>query len=121
MYVDAKRPHTHDVRVLLMLAPAGQAALLLSAGNDAQLVLHQVNSFTRQHPTRVCRVPEPPLVAAPPMPPANAQGHSAVMATAQRDVMDVWRINVAASRQQTVRPRLVASISGAEVAPIIPC
>ena len=39
-YIDCKRPHTHDVRTLLTLASAGEAPLMLSAGNDAQLLAH---------------------------------------------------------------------------------
>lgn len=109
LFVDAKRPHTHDVRVLLMLAPDGQQPLMLSAGNDTQLVVQKVNRFTQEHPTRICRVPQAPLVAAPaaatePSPSTSGGGSQqdsqpAALVTAERDHVDVWRIKLASRKQ----------------------
>jgi U3 small nucleolar RNA-associated protein 4 len=41
-YLDSKRPHTHDVRALALVAREGEEPLLVSAGNDTQLVLYNV-------------------------------------------------------------------------------
>lgn len=41
-YLDSKRPHTHDVRALAVLAREGEEPLMVSAGNDTQLVLYNV-------------------------------------------------------------------------------
>ena len=105
MYVDIKRPHTHDVRVLLMLAPEGQLPMMLSAGNDTQLVVHNVKRFTQEHPTRICRVPQPPLIAAPAAGTEQSSGGDsppAVLVPAERDHVDVRRMKLA-SRKQMVR------------------
>lgn len=91
-----------------MLARAEQTPMLLSAGNDTQLVLHKINRFNKEHPRRVCRVPQPPLIAAPaaglaPQAEGEAVPDSAPTAliTAQGSHVDVWRIKLA-TRQQMV-------------------
>lgn len=75
-----KRPHTHDVRALAMAhAPGGGGdrdgkgergkdgdggrgggggPILLSGGNDAQLLAYPANHFQRRHPVRVVSVPQ---------------------------------------------------------------
>ena len=45
-YLQSKRPHTHDVRVLTVFSPSGGDAFLLSGGNDTQMLLHSVPRFT---------------------------------------------------------------------------
>ena len=74
-FTGAKRPHTHDVRALAMAAapPAedksGTAAgkrggerrakpVLLSGGNDAQLLAYPAEKFRKRHPVRVVSVPQ---------------------------------------------------------------
>ena len=102
IYQTAKRPHTHDVRLLLMLTPAGTRPLMVSAGVDTQLMVHTVRDFAEQHPTRLCRVPQPPLVCCPPAAPrgraavvADQNSAAAFVYTAERDHVDVWRVFVA--------------------------
>jgi len=108
LYQTAKRPHTHDVRVLLMLTPAGARPLMVSAGVDTQLMVHTVRDFTQQHPTRVCRVPQPPLVCCPSVGPRRAvgvtggAGAAVFLYVAERDHVDVWRV-VVAPRVRRVR------------------
>jgi len=108
VYQTAKRPHTHDVRVLLMLTPAGARPLMVSAGVDTQLMVHTVRDFTQQHPTRVCRVPQPPLVCCPPVGPrravavAGGAGAAVFLYVAEQDHVDVWRV-VVAPRVRRVR------------------
>ena len=111
--MDAKRPHTHDVRVLLVLAALGQSPLMLSAGNDTQLIVHEIYGFAQKHPTRVCRVPQPPLIAAPtagvePSKDGGGDGGSggvqqdrppAALVTSERDHVDVWRLKLATPQQ----------------------
>lgn len=87
-FTGAKRPHTHDVRVLAVAAapPAGGGTattkaetrggahgrghgrgrgrghgggdVLLSGGNDAQLLAYPAASFRKRHPVRVVSVPQ---------------------------------------------------------------
>ena len=108
VYQTAKRPHTHDVRLLLMLTPAGARPLMVSAGVDTQLMVHTVRDFTEQHPTRLCRVPQPPHVCCPPVgarsaaPGADRSGAAVFVYTAERDHVDMWRVDVA-PRPSTVR------------------
>ena len=57
-----KRPHTHDVRALA-IAAIGGAPVLLSGGNDAQLLAYPANAFRKRHPVRVVSVPQTPPIA----------------------------------------------------------
>ena len=63
-FTGAKRPHTHDVRALAMAAAApsngkgGGDAILLSGGNDTQLLAYPAASFRKRHPVRVVSVPQ---------------------------------------------------------------
>ena len=49
-YVDTKRPHTHDVRMLVLVQRPSAPPLLMSGGNDAQLIAYDANAFLK-----VCR------------------------------------------------------------------
>jgi U3 small nucleolar RNA-associated protein 4 len=75
-FTGTKRPHTHDVRALAMAAapPSEQSdksgkssvgnaghrggAVLLSGGNDAQLLAYPAEKFRKRHPVRVVSVPQ---------------------------------------------------------------
>ena len=46
-YLQSKRTHTHDVRVLVAFSPPGRDELLVSGGNDAQLFAHLLHRFTK--------------------------------------------------------------------------
>lgn len=63
VFLSAKRPHTHDVRSLAMVSPKEQPgdALLVSGGNDAQVVAYPAAKFLKVHPIRVCGDPQRPL------------------------------------------------------------
>ena len=45
LYLDTRRPHTHDVRAMLVLNPAATDPLLLTGANDAQLFAYSVSRF----------------------------------------------------------------------------
>ena len=45
LYLDTRRPHTHDVRAMLVLNAAGTDPLLLTGANDAQLFAYSVSRF----------------------------------------------------------------------------
>lgn len=73
-YSDRRRPHTHDVRAMAVLRPplphrsaSGGAAhaqpRLLTAGNDAELLVHSMDRFTAQPPVRVAAAPCAPAIA----------------------------------------------------------
>ena len=56
-YTTCKRPHTHDVKAMAMASgPAG--AVLLTGGNDAQLLAYHAHAFRKRHPVRVVSVPQ---------------------------------------------------------------
>lgn len=46
-YIDTKRPHTHDVRMLVLVQRSGAPPLLLSGGNDAQLIAYNANALLK--------------------------------------------------------------------------
>lgn len=50
LYLDTRRPHTHDVRAMLVLNPAGADSLLLTGANDAQLFAYSVFRFQTVSP-----------------------------------------------------------------------
>ncbi len=45
VYLDTRRPHTHDVRAMVILTPPGADPLLLTGANDAQLFAYSVPHF----------------------------------------------------------------------------
>ncbi len=47
MYTESKRPHSHDVRTLTVAAIPGGDPVLVSAGNDAQILVHSVPRFSQ--------------------------------------------------------------------------
>jgi hypothetical protein len=78
-YLEYKAPHTHDVRALALL-PArgagvgegegeGEEALLLSGGNDGQLIMYPAERFTKVRVTLAAGVqqgaPQPLIVSKP--------------------------------------------------------
>ncbi len=46
-YIDSKRPHTHDVRTLVLVQRRAAQPLLLSGGNDAQLIAYVAPLFLK--------------------------------------------------------------------------
>lgn len=47
MHGESKRPHTHDVRTLAVASTSGAEPVLISAGNDAQILAHSVPRFVQ--------------------------------------------------------------------------
>ena len=47
MFTESKRPHSHDVRTLTVVAVPGGDTILVSAGNDAQILVHSVPRFSQ--------------------------------------------------------------------------
>ena len=45
MHSQSKRPHTHDVRTLCMVSLPDEDPVLVSGGNDAQLLVHSVPRY----------------------------------------------------------------------------
>ncbi|WIA12120.1 hypothetical protein OEZ85_012193 [Tetradesmus obliquus] len=62
VFLDRKQPHTHDVRSLTPLLRPDSDPLLLSGGNDGQLVLYSLERFLKEHPTRQSKSPQRPLL-----------------------------------------------------------
>ena len=75
VYLDTRRPHTHDVRAMLLLTPPDADSLLLTGGNDAQLFAYSVPHFqTVRHSPCVLYSPHATLSPhCPPPPPALQQ------------------------------------------------
>ena len=44
-FLEARRPHTHDVRAAAIVAPPGADPLLVTGGHDAVLIAHSVPRF----------------------------------------------------------------------------
>ncbi len=47
MHSQSKRPHTHDVRALCVVSVPDEDPVLVSGGNDAQLLVHSVPRYTQ--------------------------------------------------------------------------
>ena len=47
VHSQSKRPHSHDVRALCVACLPGQDPVLVSGGNDAQLLVHSVPRYTQ--------------------------------------------------------------------------
>ncbi|KAK9825655.1 hypothetical protein WJX81_005809 [Elliptochloris bilobata] len=100
-FLEARRPHTHDVRAAAVVSPPGAEPLLVTGGHDAVLIVHSVPRFQQEHPVRVGRCPQPPLLAV-----AAAACPERLVAAHGRGV-DVWQLGAASSRAEQA-----ASISG---------
>ena len=92
----SKRPHTHDVRALAMAATssAEDDGILISGGNDAQILAYNAGSYGKQHPVRVVSVPQKTPISITgvggPNPPLLLAEHS--------KWLDVWRIGESRQR-----------------------
>lgn len=100
-FSDRRRPHTHDVRSMAVLAPPAAArpggprgASLLTGGNDAELLVHSVDEFTQHHPVRVTAAPCAPAVTF------AANGRFVV---ADLGSLDVWQAAHADVHEQVRR------------------
>ncbi|OUS49586.1 quinon protein alcohol dehydrogenase-like superfamily [Ostreococcus tauri] len=95
-YTTSKRPHTHDVRALVMAATssADEDGILISGGNDAQLLAYNAGLFRKQHPVRVVSVPQRTPISITgvggPNPPLLLAEHA--------QWLDVWRIGESRKR-----------------------
>lgn len=46
-FLEARRPHTHDVRAAAVVTPPGSDPLLVTAGHDSVLLVHSVPRFQK--------------------------------------------------------------------------
>jgi hypothetical protein len=93
VYLDRKQPHTHDVRSLTPLLRPDSDPLLLSGGNDGQIVLYSLERFLKEHPTRQSKSPQRPLLQL-----ATA-GHPARLLHAAQRSLSVWQLGRAVASQ----------------------
>lgn len=54
LYLDTRRPHTHDVRAMVVLTPPDADSLLLTGANDAQLFAYSVPHFQTVRLSKCC-------------------------------------------------------------------
>lgn len=103
VYLDTRRPHTHDVRAMLVLTPPDADPLLLTGANDAQLFAYSVRSFQTRHPVRVCKVPQRPglHLAAPSLKPSQPVSLLAV----QPLHVDLWQTGCTAEHSKQQKPK----------------
>ncbi|KAG2427339.1 hypothetical protein HXX76_012534 [Chlamydomonas incerta] len=135
-YTHYKRPHSHDVRALALLAmpgvgrgergergergggggsAAGNAnAVLLSGGVDAQLMAYPAQTFLQEHPHRLSKCPQRPACQATSARGAGAGAggastHAARLMVAQHDTIDVWQLAEAADASASVAAAVAAA------------
>lgn len=95
VYLDCKRPHTHDVRAMEVIVRSdGQEPLIVSGGNDAQLFCYSVNAFQKIHAVRLCKCPEKPTVQV-----GRSSSGKSVLLSCERAVVDLWELGTAAKVQ----------------------
>lgn len=68
VFTHHKRPHTHDVRAMGLVPLGGGRQVLLTGGVDAQLIAYTVPAFLQDHPVRLSKCPQRPLVQLAPGP-----------------------------------------------------
>lgn len=112
-YLDRKQPHSHDVRALAALQPRDSDPLLLSGGNDGQIMLFNMPNFLKQHPYRQSKAPQRPLLQL-----SSAGGPAVLMAVQQRQIQ-LWQLGRAAEGQQlaAVSGELLFDLAGLPLAP----
>ncbi|KAG2432290.1 hypothetical protein HYH02_013013 [Chlamydomonas schloesseri] len=131
-YTHYKRPHTHDVRALALLAMPGVGrgeraergerggggsggnanAVLLSGGVDAQLMAYPAQTFLQEHPHRLSKCPQRPACQATSARGAAGAGvaaHAARLMVAQHDTIDVWQLAEAADAAASVSAAVAAA------------
>ena len=121
-YLSSKRPHTHDVRALCVVAPRtttveqtqkhknnnkSLGGMLWSGGNDTRLLMHgAVERFFKQHPVRVNPCPQRPIIACSSQRSGGGSGGGMAMVAAQRNQVEVWTLPSA-----NTSPRLLSAHS----------
>jgi hypothetical protein len=93
VFLDRKQPHSHDVRSLTALLRPDSDPLLLSGGNDGQVVLYSLERFLKEHPTRQSKSPQRPLLQL------ACEGHPARLLHAQQRTLSVWELGRAVRSQ----------------------
>jgi hypothetical protein len=93
VFLDRKQPHTHDVRSLTPLLRPDAEPLLLSGGNDGQVVLYSLERFLKEHPTRQSKSPQRPLLQL------ACGGHPARLLHVQQRTLSVWQLGRAVHSQ----------------------
>jgi hypothetical protein len=93
VFLDRKQPHSHDVRTLTALLRPDSDPLLLSGGNDGQVVLYSLERFLKEHPTRQSRSPQRPLLQL------ACGGLPARLLHAQQRMLSVWELGRAVRSQ----------------------
>lgn len=92
VYSDRRRPHTHDVRTMAVLdlprEGSAPAACLITGGNDAELLVHSAEDFTRHNPVRVTAAP------CGLMPAFSRSGRFVVAALGSLDIWQAARADV---------------------------
>ncbi|GAB4822285.1 hypothetical protein N2152v2_009331 [Parachlorella kessleri] len=132
-YLSSKRLHTHDVRAMCVLHGKHTAEpLLLTGGNDTQLLAHSVRRFLKEHPLKVslcpqcpqCQVSTPAATAEPAPRPSKSLQHQAAhprpprLLVSQRNQLDVWQLGSAGADLAAAAPGLAAA--GLEEGAIVP-
>lgn len=93
IYIDRKQPHTHDVRSLAVLERPEFHPLLISGGDDGQLVLYHLERFLKEHPTRQSKTPQRPLLQL-------SSGSSATrLLHVQQHTINIWQLGTAVQQQ----------------------
>lgn len=97
-YLDRKQPHSHDVRALTALQPPDSDPLLLSGGNDGQIMLYNMPNFLKQHPCRQSKAPQRPLLQL-----SSGEQPVVVLQVQQRQI-NLWQLGKAAGGQELAAP-----------------
>lgn len=93
-YLAHKSPHTHDVRALATAVRSEGDELLLSGGVDGQIVAYPAHRITQEHPVRLSKAPQAPLLQLS----HGAPGGAPRLMLAQGRRISLWRAGRTAAR-----------------------
>lgn len=94
-YLSSKQEHALDIRALCCCSnmsgrDGGDTERLFSGGNDSLIISHAVDRFLKEHPRKMSRVPQRPVISLSRG--SDIDGSPHIMATGTGHAVDIWKL-----------------------------